>query len=95
MAFNIYIRDDRETKKLLHLILKKLNQMGDNLNEITAALDAANEKVTKIAADVQRLHDLINQTGETPTPEEWQAVKDKAAALNASLQAVDDATPEP
>lgn len=93
--FAIHIRDDRETKKLLHLILKKLQQMGENLNEITAQLDAANEKVTKIAADVQSLHDQINNTsGETPTPEEWQAVKDKAAALNASLQAVDDVTPE-
>lgn len=68
--------------------------MGENLNEITAALDAANEKVTKIAADVAHLHDLINGTGETPTAEEWQAVKDKAAELNTSLQAVDDSTPD-
>jgi peptidoglycan hydrolase CwlO-like protein len=80
----------------LHILtLLKLSKMGDQLNEISAKLDAANEKVTKIAADVQHLHDLISGTGETPTAEEWQAVKDKAEALNASLQAVDDATPEP
>lgn len=90
---NFTIRSDQ---KILKFILKKLNLMGDQLNEISAKLDEANTKVTKIAADVASLHDLINNgsTGETPTPAEWQAVKDKAAALNDSLQAVDDSTPD-
>lgn len=79
----------------LHLIIKKLNKMGQNLDELNAKLDQATAKVTAIAADVQRLHDLIsNTTGETPTAAEWQAIKDKADSLNASLQAVDDQTPE-
>lgn len=77
---------------LLILILFKLYKMGEQLDAINAKLDAANEKVTKVAADVAHLHDLISGTGETPTAEEWQAVKDKADALNASLQAVDDST---
>lgn len=76
-------------------IINKIIKMGENLDAINAKLDAANAKVTKIAADVASLHDIINNTsGETPTAEEWQAVKDKADALNASLQAVDDSTPE-
>lgn len=66
--------------------------MGEQLDAINSKLDAANDKVTKIAADVAHLHSLITGTGETPTAEEWAAVKEKADALNASLQAVDDAT---
>lgn len=77
------------------LILIKLTKMGENLDAINAKLDAADAKIVKVAADVTHLHSLITGTGETPTAEEWQAVKDKADALNASLQAVDDATPEP
>lgn len=80
---------------LLILILLKLSKMGQELDAINAKLDSANEKVAKVAADVAHLHTLIAGTGETPTPAEWAAVKEKADALNTSLQAVDDATPEP
>ena len=90
---HIHIHLHQEENKL-NLIIKKLNHMGINLTEIADSLTAANDKVTKVAADVQRLHDLIAGTGEAPTAAEWQAVKDQAAALNTSLQAVDDATPE-
>ena len=93
--FNFHIHiSDRETNKLLHSIIHKLNIMGENLNQIKDDLAAANEKVVKIAADVAHLHDLIDNAGETPTAAEWQEVKDAAAALNTSLQSVDDATPD-
>lgn len=68
--------------------------MGENLNAIKADLISANEKITKIAADVQRLHDAIAAAGEVPTPEEWAEVKQISADLNTALQAVDDVTPE-
>ena len=79
---------------LLILTITKLFIMGDNLNEIKAQVQAAQAKVDKVAADVQRLHDLINNAGETPTTEEWNDVKTLVGDLNTALQAVDDVTPE-
>ena len=77
---------------LLILITIKLFFMSETLNEIKADLLAANEKVTKIAADVARLHEAIEAL---PNSQELAEVKDLSAALNTSLQAVDDTTPEP
>jgi len=80
---------------LLIIILFKLLFMSEQLDLIKADLLAANEKVTKVAADVQRLHDRIDEIGDgVPTAEEWAEVKQLSADLNASLQAVDDQTPE-
>lgn len=79
---------------LLFIIIIKLFSMSAELNEIKEKLIAADAKVTKVAADVQRLHDLIAAAGEVPTAAEWAEVKALADGLNASLQAVDDATSE-
>lgn len=79
---------------LLFIIIIKLFFMNTELQDIKDKLIAADAKVTKVAADVQRLHDLIAAAGDIPTAAEWQEVKDLAAGLNTSLQAVDDATPE-
>lgn len=79
---------------LLLFIIIKLFFMSEALNEIKADLLAANEKVTKIAADVARLHAAIEALGDAPTPEELAEVKALSADLNTSLQAVDDQTPE-
>lgn len=79
---------------LLILIIIKLFFMSEQLNEIKAKLVTANDKITRVAADVQRLHDLIEAAGDIPTEEEWQEVKDLADGLNTALQAVDDSTPE-
>lgn len=94
MGIHIHIHqhDDRDTKEKLNLIIQKLNDMGQNLDDIKQALADANTKADKIASDVQHLHDLISGTGETPTPEQWQEVKDAAAALNNKLQGIDDQT---
>lgn len=73
-------------------ITRKLTNMATQLETLSASLDAANEKVAKVAADVQHLHDLITQAGDNPTPEQWAAVQAKADTLNNSLQAVDDQT---
>lgn len=75
------------------LIISKLNKMNTDLQEVKTALDAANAKVSKVAADVASLHAKIDAiTAEQPTAEEWAAVKAQASDLNASLQAVDDQT---
>lgn len=76
----------------LDSILKKLNTMGDNLNEIKAALVAADAKADKIQSDVTKLTNAIGNTGETPTAEEWAEVKLIAADLNLKLQGIDDQT---
>lgn len=69
--------------------------MAENLNQIKADLQAANEKADKIAADVTLLHEKIdNVEGETPTPEEWEEVKSLSSQLNSKLQGIDDQTPE-
>lgn len=68
--------------------------MSQDLNEIKDQIIAANEKVTKVAADVARLHALIDSLGDVPTAAEWTEVKQLAADLNTSLQVVDDQTPE-
>lgn len=68
--------------------------MSTELDAIKADVIAANEKVTKVAADVARLHELITAGGDVPTAEQWAEVKQLTADLNTSLQAVDDATPE-
>lgn len=68
--------------------------MGENLNVIKQQLADADVKADKIAADVLKLHNLIQGTGETPTPAEWQEVKDAATNLNNKLQGIDDQTEE-
>lgn len=79
---------------LLIIIIIKLFFMSEELNEIKAALETANTKVAAIAADVQRLHDIIAAAGDIPTEEEWNEVKTLANGLNSALQAVDEQTPE-
>lgn len=95
---NTYQVDTAQILSEINILKLQLHKMGQNLSEIKQALADASLKADKVAADVQKLHDLIQNTGggsgETPTPEEWQEVKDAAAALNAKLQSVDDATPE-
>lgn len=76
------------------LIIIKLIFMSELLDQIKADLLAANEKVTKIAADVARLHAAIEAMGDAPTAAELAEVKALSADLNTSLQIVDDATPE-
>ncbi len=88
-----YFFRQKKTNKLLLLIIKNQNQMSAKLDEVNAALDAVNEKVDKVAADVASLHTQIDGI-DSPTAEEWQATKDKVAAINTKLQAVDDATPD-
>jgi ribosomal protein S15P/S13E len=78
----------------LELLIKKISKMGENLEAIKADLTATKEIVINVAADVNRLHDLINNMGEMPTPEEWEEVITLAAELKTSLQAVDNLTPE-
>lgn len=81
----------------LHFIINKLENMPtkDDLQQIKDQLTAANQKVDRVAADVQRLHDQITAiTGDLPTQEEWDAVKAQATDLNTKLQAVDDQTAE-
>lgn len=80
--------------RLKIFITTKLNQMSLQLDELKAALVAANEKVAKVAADVTRLHEKIDAAGDVPTAEEWAEVKTLAEDLNTSLQAVDEKTPE-
>lgn len=90
-TYNIYTCNEQK----LDLIISKLKTMGENLNEITAALAAANEKADKIQADVTYLKSQIdNVDGETPTAEEWAAVKEAANNLNNKLQGIDDQTPD-
>lgn len=79
---------------ILILITIKLLFMSEVLDQIKADLLAANEKVTKIAADVARLHAAIEALGDAPTAAELAEVKALSADLNTSLQIVDDATPE-
>ena len=75
-------------------IILKQNEMNENLAAIKADLIATKDIVTNVAADVQRLHDVINGAGGMPTQAEWDEVKGIAGDLKTSLQAVDDATPE-
>lgn len=84
------IRQKRNSQ--LSIIIQNQKNMATQLEQLSASLDAANEKVAKVAADVQHLHDLITQAGDNPTPEQWAAVQAKADTLNNSLQAVDDQT---
>ena len=66
--------------------------MSEELDSIKGALVSAQEKVTKVAADVASLHAKIDAIGEMPTAEEWAEVQQLATDLNTSLQVVDDAT---
>lgn len=68
--------------------------MANEINEIKTALEAANAKADKIAADVDLLNTKIQAGGDAPTPEQWAEVKGLAQTLNNKLQAVDDKTPE-
>lgn len=77
-----------------HLIIKKLNEMKEDLKEIKQQLIDADAKADKVATDVKSLHDKIDGIGDNPTPEEWKEVKDMATALNNKLQGIDDQTPE-
>lgn len=70
---------------------QKLNCMSQEAQEIKQALQDANAKVAKVAADVALLHSKIDAL---PNTTELAEIKSLAADLNASLQTVDDATPE-
>lgn len=85
-----YISPDEEK---LNYIIKTLNKMGKNIDEIKQGLADATAKVEKVAADVQRLHDTI-ANADVPTQAEWDEIKASVATLNSSLQTVDDTTPE-
>lgn len=83
------------TIKSLNSITHKLIRMSEDLNAIKQTLLETKAVVTKVAADVTRLHAKVDAIeGDVPTAEEWQEVKDLAAGLKSSLQAVDDQTPE-
>lgn len=74
-------------------IISKLTKMNTDIQEVKDALEAANAKVTKVAADVASLHSKIDAiTAEQPTAEEWAGIKQQAATLNSTLQTVDDQT---
>lgn len=77
-------------------ILQKLEQMANELESIKEKLIAADVKIDKVAADVARLHEIINNNpgGELPAQEQWDEVVALANSLNDKLQAVDDSTPE-
>jgi hypothetical protein len=80
---------------LLIFITIKILKMSEQLDSIKGALVSAQEKVTKIAADVALLHAKIDAIGASvPTAEQWAEVQQLATELNTSLQVVDDATPE-
>lgn len=64
------------------------------IQQLKEQLIAANAKVAKVSADVDLLHTKIDALPEAPTAEELAEVKQLAADLNTSLQAVDDKTPE-
>lgn len=68
--------------------------MNNDLQEIKDKLIAADLKIDKVGADVVRLHEIINASGELPTAEEWADVKNIATSLNDKLQVVDDQTAE-
>lgn len=79
---------------LLHSILKNQKIMSQDADEIKQALNDAKAKTAKIAADVALLHSKIDALSTAPTPTEIAEIKSLSAELNASLQAVDDSTPE-
>lgn len=80
---------------IITLIIIKIFSMSEQLDAIKGALVSAQEKVTKIAADVALLHSKIETIGESvPTTEQWAEVQQLASDLNTSLQVIDDATPE-
>lgn len=87
-----YYHADDETKASLNFIIQKLKKMAQELDDIKADLVSANEKVTKIKADVESLHAKMDAAGDTPTAEQWAEVKSLSSQLNASLQEVDDRT---
>lgn len=89
-----YHHADNDTRDSLHLIIQKVKKMANELEEIKADLVSANEKVTKIKADVTLLHSKVDAIPGAPTAEQWAEVKALSSQLNASLQEVDDATPE-
>lgn len=83
---------DDDTKDTLKLIITKLHNMANELEDIKADLVSANQKVAKIKADVEGLHAKIDAAGDTPTPEQWAEVKQLSSQLNSALQEVDDKT---
>lgn len=79
---------------LLIILIIQNYFMSEKLNEIKAELTAANEKLTAVEADVQRLHDIIAGSGDQPTEEEWAEVKTLAEGLKNRLTKLDEETPE-
>jgi len=82
------------TSILLLLIIIKLFFMSEQLEEAKALVQAANEKVDKVAADVALLKSKVDAIADAPTAEEWSDFKQSLTDLNSKLQTVDDQTPE-
>ena len=78
---------------LLFLIFKILLVMSEELNEVKQTLIDTQAVVTKVSKDVDNLHAKIEEiTGEVPTAEEWEEVKNLASGLKSSLSTVDEKT---
>lgn len=69
------------------------------VSEIKDSLDGILKTVANVGADVQSLHDQIKalqdqiNAGGPVTAQDLQDIADKAAAIQAALSAVDQATP--
>lgn len=80
---------------IIFFIIIKIVLMSLEINELKQSLAEAKEKMTKVGADVTRLHQKIEEiSGQLPTQEEWDEVKSLANELKTGLGAIDDATPE-
>jgi len=87
--FHFTIKDNRETEKLLHTIINKLNQLIMTNAELKDLLVAANGKVDKVKTEIQALKDLVANSANVP-----QDVIDAVNALGSNLQSADDLNPD-
>ncbi len=77
---------------LFFFIIIKITIMAKTLTEFDELLNRIDERNAKIAADVERLWQKLDDAGLTGTEE--QAIYDRITSALAALTATDDRTPE-
>ena len=67
----------------------------DQIDKLTAAQSQSSTFISEIAEDVATLQGQISNSGDQATADLLQPLVDKATAMNAALQGIDDETPNP
>jgi len=97
MDVHVYHHSD-DTKRVLAKLIKRIDKIMANMQELTTAISGISTEVDKVSADTDNLLDKlanIPQGGLTP---EQQAALDSAVesanAIAARLQVIDDKVPD-